>query len=388
MITKLDKTQEGMLISIRDEYLGRVFKNGEKESNRPLVYSLVKNWLYPLCDLEAPVVIEVDSPFAAQLATNYVVKILDTQVHDQVYAQVHAQVINQVGARVHNQVGDQVNAQVSDQVYAQVYDQVNNQVRAQVINQVDTFYNSGWRISLWDAGWRAYLDAMVRIGIVLEDRLKKDLESWLTLGRYISYNIPLKGAFIYSKYPVNIYRDSDNNLHNEHGLAIEYEDGWGFYALHGVRLDKELWDRILSKSMSFEDALNIENIEYRRLALEYLDPDSLLEGANAKLIHKGVEQDVKVLRTDWSKVKKVGQGYDQESFFENTKEEVVKAQNILYEVQLKDWDKPYRCIRYSDPSTGRVYIAWVEGSESDADEAMAKRHHTNKQDYLNIKQQA
>ena len=41
---------------------------------------------------------------------------------------------------------------------------------------------------------------------------------------------------VLTERPIALHRDAAGRLHNPSGLAIEYSDGWGVYALHGVRV--------------------------------------------------------------------------------------------------------------------------------------------------------
>jgi hypothetical protein len=56
--------------------------------------------------------------------------------------------------------------------------------------------------------------------------------------------------------------DAAGRLHSETGKCIEYRDGWGFYAWHGVRVSE---NAILpSDSLTLNDFPDEENIEVHR----------------------------------------------------------------------------------------------------------------------------
>jgi hypothetical protein len=60
--------------------------------------------------------------------------------------------------------------------------------------------------------------------------------------------------------------DIQGRLHNATGKCVEYPDGWGFYAWHGVRAPEKVI--LAPESLTREDFLNERNIEARRLIQE------------------------------------------------------------------------------------------------------------------------
>jgi hypothetical protein len=55
-------------------------------------------------------------------------------------------------------------------------------------------------------------------------------------------------------------------LHNETGKCIEYPDGWGFWAWHGVRVTEQFI--LAPEALTREDFLNESNAEVRRIIQE------------------------------------------------------------------------------------------------------------------------
>ncbi len=73
-------------------------------------------------------------------------------------------------------------------------------------------------------------------------------------------------------------------LSNDQKPSIEWKDGTGFYYLDGVHLPKEMWERIVSKTMTFTEIMKIDISDQRTVALKY-NPQAIIN-ENAKLIHK------------------------------------------------------------------------------------------------------
>ena len=52
--------------------------------------------------------------------------------------------------------------------------------------------------------------------------------------------------------------------------------------LHGVHIDKALWEKCKSKTMKAEEIFLIRNIEQRRVVMEYVGVENLLKRKRAK----------------------------------------------------------------------------------------------------------
>ena len=52
--------------------------------------------------------------------------------------------------------------------------------------------------------------------------------------------------------------------------------------LHGVHIDKALWEKCKSKTMKAEEIFLIRNIEQRRVVTEYVGVENLLKRKRAK----------------------------------------------------------------------------------------------------------
>ena len=196
------------------------------------------------------------------------------QVGDQVWAQVGDQVRDQVRAQARAQVGDQVWAQVGAQVGDQVRDQVGDQVRAQVWAQVS------W--SLWgqhDAGYLGWMDTFHSVVGIKECERAAGL---IAVARSSGWWWALRGFAILTERPTFISRDERGRLHCENRAALEYPDGWGVYAWHGVRVSEQLILR--PQNITWQQIDQETNAEVRRVMIERYGMDRyLLDGGAAEL---------------------------------------------------------------------------------------------------------
>src|SRR5487761_1346352 len=272
-ITKLTTDQLAMLPAICDQWLAHGLST--ELADRSAAEAGIRA-AYRAAKLDPPrFIIWLGYPMSGALgqawAPAIISRYLDAQVDDQVYAQVddqvdaqvRAQVYAQVDDQVRAQVDDQVDAQVRDQVYAQVYAQVDDQVRAQVYAQVDdrlkNWYAGRIAGQHW-AGWYSYFAAMAELGV---KNLEPLLEGQCEVGKNAGWWWAYRGFAVVTDRPAVLCRDALGRLHAEHGPAIAYRDGWGFWAWHGRRVPRWVVESPTLEAISRED-----NVEIRRCAIE------------------------------------------------------------------------------------------------------------------------
>src|SRR5487761_502195 len=259
-ITKLTTDQLAMLPAICDQWLAHglsteLADRSAAEAGRRAAYRAAK--LDPprfIIWLGSPMSGAIGQAWAPAIISRYLDAQVGDQVGDQVYDQVDDQVGDQVGAQVRAQVYAQVRAQVDDQVRAQVYAQVDDQVRAQVGAQVyaqvgaQVYAQVGAqvddqvgaqvddRLKNWYAGriagqhwagWYSYFAAMAELGV---KNLEPLLEGQCEVGKNAGWWWAYRGFAVVTDRPAVLCRDALGRLHAEHGPAIAYRDGWGFWA--------------------------------------------------------------------------------------------------------------------------------------------------------------
>jgi hypothetical protein len=117
--------------------------------------------------------------------------------------------------------------------------------------------------------------------------------------------------------PRVLSRDERGRLHSSTGPCVEYADGWGFWAWHGVQVP----ERVLAtpaERLTRDDFLGEQNLEVRRVIQERMGERFLWE-LGARFVDGG-------------------------------------PRGVLYEVELPgDPERVARYVEVMDPSTGRVY---------------------------------
>jgi hypothetical protein len=127
--------------------------------------------------------------------------------------------------------------------------------------------------------------------------------------------------------------DDAGRLHSATGRCVEYLDGWGFFAWHGVPVSERV---ILEPdTLTREDFLGERNVEARRVIQERMGAERFVWELAATFIDGG-------------------------------------AQGVLYEVALPDdTDEVARYVQVLDPSTGREYYLRVPPTIASAEAAVA-----------------
>ncbi len=126
--------------------------------------------------------------------------------------------------------------------------------------------------------------------------------------------------------------DEAGQLHNATGPCVEYRDGWGVYAWHGVRVP----ERVIRApdELTRDDFLGEENVATRRIIQERMG-GRFVEEIGARFVDSG-------------------------------------DRGVLYEVDLPgDPERVARYVQLTDPSTGRVYYLRVPRWLATAEEAVA-----------------
>jgi hypothetical protein len=210
--------------------------------------------------------------------------------------------------------------------------QVGSQVGNQVGSQVLEYFPFSAYGSIWDFGWLSSYDFFDRLGLDLIRN--NDFHRFKELMQAGIYDmIQLDRYCIVCELPKTLSRDEQNRLHSNSEPAIAWEDGYKQHYLNGIYLPEELWKKITKKTLSFKACMAIENMEQRMIALKYLDPEKLLKQSRARSVDH--------IR-----------GYE------------------LFMIEKIFPSRQY-FLKYTCPSTGRVYISGIDPQVGEKKSAIA-----------------
>jgi hypothetical protein len=90
--------------------------------------------------------------------------------------------------------------------------------------------------------------------------------------------------------PVPIIKcDEQGRYHSENSPAISWKDGEEIYYLHGVKFEKEWWNKIRKDKLSPDEVFAIDNLEHRRIAYEYMDKTKMKKLKDYKVLNERVD---------------------------------------------------------------------------------------------------
>jgi hypothetical protein len=82
--------------------------------------------------------------------------------------------------------------------------------------------------------------------------------------------------------PLELHTDEDGLLHNPNGPAVRFPDGWALWALEGVPVPSDVIER--PDGIDAREALQMENVEARRVVLEHLGWERIIAASGLRPI--------------------------------------------------------------------------------------------------------
>ena len=148
---------------------------------------------------------------------------------------------------------------------------------------------------------------------------------------------------------------AEGDLHCETAPALAWADGYEEYALHGIILDKDIWEKIVNHTMTFKEIMIIQDIDIKALAMKYIPGSVFLKETKAELIDGKTDRGNEL----W-KVPPIKDVFENDEYF----------------------------LHYWCPSSGREYLEgvapeWIKEFGLKADALMARRHRLTLEEYLN-----
>ena len=323
-LQKLSREQQKILDDLckesREEILSYKYIEYDEDIRKDI------EWLYDISGIkDKPFILFFDSYYESQLASNYgaLINVLTN------------------GKKIRgNQVGNQV------------WNQVRNQVRNQVWKEKLVFFNQYFGL-FYESYWLTFYEFFTRTNMINN----KDFERWRNILRKGIYSIIFLDNFcIITRVPKTI-KLSDRGLHSTSGKALEWINGDGYYFIHGVKFDFELWDKIVKRKITVREVLKITNADQRYIALQYYGPEKLMEELDTKLI------DV------WKNPRT------------NTEIELYELSNIIENRKLK-------LLKYTDPSINKTRIAFTQDDQISALESISLKHNMTFEEYEGIIQES
>jgi hypothetical protein len=197
----------------------------------------------------------LDSPMACQLFLNSSNQLesqlwnqLESQLGSQLRRQLWSQLGNQLGNQLWSQLGSQLWNQLGNQLGSQLRRQLESQLGSQLGRQLESQLESLMFVNESKTNWtQAYCWVYSYILNELFPEKKKDFGlflDYLEHSKHYHHVYLSPEVAVFSDFPKTIILDSAGRLDSSESKALEYRDGYGFYACNGAiansRLELEL----------------------------------------------------------------------------------------------------------------------------------------------------
>jgi len=134
-----------------------------------------------------------------------------------------------------------------------------------------------------EASWLGFYDYFSSI-CGLKKQTEKLAGLWLVC-QNAGWMLPRRNICWISERHNIIRRDDNGQLHCENGLALAYPDGWGIWAIHGVRVDEQIV--LHPENQTIRQISSEENAEVKRIRIERFGWTKYLVDAGASVVdHK------------------------------------------------------------------------------------------------------
>ncbi|HLV99520.1 MAG TPA: hypothetical protein VKT82_12670 [Ktedonobacterales bacterium] len=273
-----------------------------------------------------------------------------TRVYDRVRADLGINVRISVDASVKGRVRDRVKASV----WARVRDRVKASVWDQVWKRVGATVEASVRLNVWER-----LDGCIQISVgayeaapllAVHQFYEVYFASTQVVQSLAHFNQLVSGYWLGEEEALLVRRpkvlslDAAGQLHSATGTCLEYHDGWGFYAWHGVVVPERVILR--PETLTREDVLTQENVEVRRIIQERMGSERFVAEVGGVVLDSS-------------------------------------PGGTLYEVTLpeEDPEKVARYVQVQDASTAQQYFVRVPPTVQTAAEAVAWTFQVGVEDY-------
>ena len=299
MITKLTKDQEARFPEFIKKWtdIGLSTEPADRTEAEEAIIEM-----YQIAGLPAPKIVWCSSPLSNALTKLCIENIfasakigasVGASVGDSVGDSVAASVRASVGASVRASVGASVWASVGDSVRDSVGDSVWDSVRASVWASVGDSVAASVGASVWasvrasmygqhDANWLGFYDYFADVCGLTEQTEK--LSGLWRLCKSAGWAMPHRNICFVSERHNILKRDEQGRLHCTDGIACGYPDGWGVYAVHGVRVPADIIEN--PASITVDRIEKESNAEVRRVMIDRYGQDRYLLDSNAKVVHQ------------------------------------------------------------------------------------------------------
>ena len=189
--------------------------------------------------------------------------------------EIEREVSEAVGEEIERAVRGAVSVAVGVDVERAVSEAVRGEVREEIEREVrgaDIKWHDWLGGQFWVGSWYYGVSFANFFFDICELKLDKDImeraEAYRKICESVNYMWLNTDFIMVCERPVKINRNKEDRLHSDKEKSIEYPDGWGLYHLNGVKFEENLWKKVVSGVMPFQEILAIVDIDQRTQAMK------------------------------------------------------------------------------------------------------------------------
>lgn len=130
-------------------------------------------------------------------------------------------------------------------------------------------------VSFSDYAWVAFYDFFTRIWVVNHEKFNKYLKL-IKSGVFDTF--VYKNIVFAVRPPVEFKRNEQGRLHSYDAPAVTNRDGTVHYFIHGVNIKPDIWEKLETDTLTFDDFVQQKNEEVKAAILSYIEEKKGNEG--------------------------------------------------------------------------------------------------------------
>lgn len=368
------------------KWLHSIFNGGDKDISKQDVQADIE-WLYKSAKLQVPTHIVISNSYKAhqQAQRKFKIKVHPATVN--AIAIVVFDCIDEI-AKNHSQIFGSLSIEELG-IHHNVFRDETDRVINRIIPREETGEETGEEDSkckqyfglahdLWIGCYAKYIDDGT-ITAENSPNLSK-LYSFLTKGIFDIQFYP-DHVFI-CKMPTKLCRDERGAPHSIDEAAIQWHGHENdAYFINGVSFPRDLWEKVVRGQLSCKEILALQNIEQKHISLRLYGPEKLLADSNALLVSKGNPRHIKNYHMAHYEDININTEHVCDGRCKLELKTITNPPNELYEIDGLIEYRTLKLLKYTCPSTGRIYCSFVPYHTNTADEGMAWKLRLSNEEY-------
>jgi len=220
---------------------------------------------------------------------------IDQNIKQNIKRNIYRNILQNIDQNIDQNIKQNIKQKILENIYQNIYQNIDQNIKQNIkqkmkqnifqnINPLDYFITS-WNEASW-LQWYVYQLFYFEIGLLKEDKYSKLLRGYINNVIDIWSVVYFDEISIVSRKP-KIKQNQDQRLHSTNSPAVSFIDGYELFYINGISFEKELWEKITSKKITFKEVLDIADVDQRNQALMFVgdeERDKWLEYVKAEII--------------------------------------------------------------------------------------------------------